>query len=167
MRLRKKDAPAATEASQRDKLIHAEFSLSNSPINVNDYVLVLKDVHHRTGAMGKDIAAVVQDVFPKFTRQLLAQCENADKYGILLHPAALELICNAYKIELSPAEFSAEVSKEPKAKKQSKRKLPRKLTLRMTETDFERLQQRLHDDGFQTVQAWIYHTVIKALGVAE
>lgn len=164
---KKENAPAATEAPSSDKLVITSSSLSNSHIDVN-HCLMLRELHKQTGAMGKEIALVVRDVFPKFNRQLLAQCESPDKYGVIIHPAAIETICKAYGVTLRLEEPPVEVTDEPiKVKKQEKRKLPHKLTVRMTESDFKRLQRRLQADGYESVQAWIYDTVIKALEVEK
>lgn len=164
---KKENAPAATEAPSSDKLVLTSSSLSESPLDVN-HCLMLREIHQKTGAMGKEIALVVRDVFPKFNRQLLSQCEAPEQYGIIIHPAALQTICSAYGIRLQMDDPVVTVEEEaPKAKKESRRKLPRKLTLRMTERDFERLQEHVKAGGYESVQAWLYDAVLKALEVAE
>lgn len=74
-------------------------SLSNPQSDVN-LCLQLRAVRQQTGTMAKDAALVVREVFPKFNRQLLAQCEAWDKYGVIIHPDGLRAICKAYGVPM-------------------------------------------------------------------
>lgn len=129
-------------------------------------LLRLREVLEHTGAMAKDVAPVVQNLFPKFNRQLLAQAGSYEKYGVIIHPDGLKAICDAYGIRLNAPEIPISVEKEAKPKKAERRKLGRKLTFRMTDGDFEVLQQRVQDDGFTSVQAWLYQKITELLGGA-
>ena len=71
-----------------------------------NYCLQLRTVRQQTGAMAKDAALVVREVFPKFNRQLLAQCEAWDKYGVIIHPDGLRAICKAYGVPMPTAKPS-------------------------------------------------------------
>lgn len=115
--------------------------------------------------MGKDIALVVRETFPKFNRQLLAQCMAPEKYGIVIHPEGLAVICNTYALRL---EAPAQEEEMPKpAKKEPKRKLPRKLTFRMTHRDYARLLCKIEADGYDSVQAWLYDNLLRLMGGSE
>lgn len=163
--MKKEGAPAAmgTPSGGNDGDRDSTVSLSSLYSDVNT-LLRLKNVRESTGAMAKDVALVVQNRFPKFTRQLLAQAEASEKYGVLIHPEGLLAICDYYGISLEPVEIS--VSKSSKPRKKPNRKLGRKLTFRMTDKDFEILQRRVQSDGFDSIQAWLYAAVTKMLGGA-
>ncbi len=153
------DASDAAETPSKSADVYAS-TLSNSGANVN-VCLKLREMRQKTGAMAKDAALVVRDVFPKFNRQLLAQCEAWDKYGVVIHPDGLKAICEAYGVPLGGVEVVA--GGETKPRKQPNRKLSRKLTLRMTPSDYDKVQRRIERDGFQSVQAWLYHEIIRLL----
>lgn len=91
----REDTSDAAEVPSQKEII-ATSSLTNPPVDVNS--LNLRDLRQATGAMAKDAALVIREVFPKFNRQLLAQCEAWDKYGIVLHPDGLQALCKTYGI---------------------------------------------------------------------
>lgn len=113
----REDTSDAAEVPSQKEII-ATSSLTNPPVDVNS--LNLRDLRQATGAMAKDAALVIREVFPKFNRQLLAQCEAWDKYGVIIHPDGLRAICKAYGVPMptvkpspapqSPPQFSPEVS---------------------------------------------------------
>jgi len=95
------DAPDATGTPSQTP-IESNFSLPNSQTAVNPS-LRLREIRQQTGAMAKDAALVVREIFPKFNRQLLAQCEAWEKYGVIIHPDGLLAICKAYGVSLNAA----------------------------------------------------------------
>ncbi len=98
---KREDAPDAPGTSSQTP-IESSFSLPNSQTAVNP-CLQLREIRQQTGAMAKDAALVVREIFPKFNRQLLAQCEAWEKYGITIHPDGLLAICKAYGVPLNAA----------------------------------------------------------------
>lgn len=164
---KKEDAPAATgtPSGGNDWRRDSTSSVADPFWDVNN-LLRLKEIREATGMMAKDVAPVVANRFPKFNRQLLAQAESFEKYGVIIHPDGLRAICEAYGIRLDKPEIPIEVKKDPIAKKTDRRKLGRKLTFRMTNGDFEVLQKRVQDDGFESVQAWLYAKITEILGGA-
>lgn len=142
------------------------FSLSNPYWDVNN-LLRLKEVREGTGVLAKDVAAVVQNRFPKFNRQLLSQAEAFEKYGVIIHPDGLRAICVAYGILLTDPKVQVEEDPKPIKKKPAHRKLGRKLTFRMTNGDYEVLQKAVERDGFESVQAWLYAKITALLGGTE
>jgi len=166
---KKEGAPAGTGTpSKRDGSVTP--ILSSTWPDVND-CLQLRDICQSTGAQGKEIALVVRESFPKFNRQLLAQCQAPDKYGIVIHPDGLRLICDTYGItppELPLEEPCSDLA-EPRSeiarpvRKKDNRKLGRKLTFRMTPKDYAKLVVRVDKDGFESVQAWLYDRIMKLL----
>lgn len=131
-------------------------------LDVNN-LLRLKEVREGTGVLAKDVAAVVQNRFPKFNRQLLSQAEAYEKYGVIIHPDGLRAICDSYGVRLLETSIQDEDPK-PSKKKPERRKLGRKLTFRMTNGDYEVLQKRVQEDGFDSIQAWLYAKITELLG---
>lgn len=164
-RTKKEDASDAAETPSKSADGYTD-TVSNPWADVNR-CLKLREIRQETGVMAKDVALVVREVFPKFNRQLLAQCEAPDKYGILIHPDGLRAICEAYGVELEPAEevqgMEVKVEGAAKPRKPEKRKLARRLTFRMSPKDFDKMQRRVEKDGFLSVQAWLYHAITKLL----
>lgn len=156
-----KDAPDAPGTPSDKSATSSTAIVANRTPNVND-CLRLREIRMDTGAMAKDAALVVRDVFPKFNRQLLAQCEAWEKYGVILHPEALGVICAAYGVSLpdTPAEAVITVHKP---RKQANRKLARKLTFRMKDEDYTLMEQRVKESGCQSSQEWLYEVVLRAL----
>lgn len=161
------DTSAGTEASpKRDESVTP--ILASTWPSVND-CMQLREICQSTGAQGKEIAMTVRESFPKFNRQLLAQCQAPEKYGILIHPDGLRLICDTYGVEQpTPAAPSNNLSEpcsetERLSRKKPNRKLGRKLTFRMTPKDYAKLIVRVDRDGFDSVQAWLYDRVMKLL----
>ena len=129
--------------------------VSTNSQNVND-CFRLREVRELTGVQAKDLSKLVQSRFPKFTRQIMSQCDSYDKYGCLPHPDVLRIICEAYDIKLD--------SKPVRKGENYKRKLGKKVTLRMTEKDFEWLQSQVEQDEYPSVQAWLYALIKKLRG---
>lgn len=143
----KADIPDAPGMPTKDVNAIDENSLSNLFPNVND-CFRLREVRELTGVQAKDLSKLVQSRFPKFTRQIMSQCESYDKYGCLPHPDVIRIICDTYDIKLD--------NKPIRKGENYKRKLGKKVTLRMTEKDFAWLQSQVEHDDYPSVQAWLY-----------
>jgi len=105
---KREDAPDVAGTPSQNGAISTDIILSSPLADVNPS-LRLREIRQQTGTMAKDAALVVREVFPKFNRQLLAQCEAWDKYGVIIHPDGLRAICVAYGVPLDtvPATRSA------------------------------------------------------------
>lgn len=156
-----KDAPDAPGTPSTENGSVADTRVTHREPDVND-CLRLREIRTDTGAMAKDAALVVRDVFPKFNRQLLAQCEAWEKYGIIIHPEALGVICAAYGVSLPDGPSEAVITAH-RPRKQANRKLARKLTFRMKDEDYTLLEQRVRESGCQSSQEWLYEVVLMAL----
>ena len=153
----KEDTPdAAGMPSQNVNANDGDIVPTKFP-NVND-CFRLREVRELTGVQAKDLSKLVQSRFPKFTRQIMSQCESYDKYGCLPHPDVLRIICEAYDIKLD--------SKPVRKGENYKRKLGKKVTLRMTEKDFEWLQGQVEQDEYPSVQAWLYALIKRMRGAS-
>lgn len=161
---KKEGAPAGTGTpSNVGKCESSTTSLSNPYWDVNN-LLRLKTLLDDTGTMSKDVALIVREKFPKFTRQLLSMSSNYGEYGVIIHPDGLRVICEAYGIALNPAPDIPITVEEPAPKKSENRKLGRKVTFRVTNGDFEIIQKRVLDEGYDSVQAWLYAIITELLG---
>ena len=165
---KKEDAPAGTEASSKRDGSVTPILTSTRP-DVND-CMKLRQICQSAGAQGKEIALVVREQFPKFNRQLLAQCQSPEKYGIVIHPDGLRTICETYGIapamEMEPCSDHSKpcnLFERSAGRKTDNRRLGRKLTFRMTPKDYAKLIVRVDRDGFESVQAWLYDRVMKLL----
>lgn len=163
----KEGAPAATgtPSGGNDDRRDSTCILADPYLDVKN-LLRLKEIREETGSMAKDVAMVVRDKFPNFNRQLLSQCERWEQYGVIIHPDGLRLICEAYNMPL-PSSYDVPITVEgesPTPKKVENRKLGRKVTFRVTNGDFEVLQKRVQEDGFESVQAWLYAKITELLG---
>lgn len=98
---KREDAPDAAGTPSQNGTINTSVILSSPAADVNPS-LRLREIRQQTGTMAKDAAMVVRNVFPKFNRQLLAQCEAWEKYGVIIHPDGLKAICEAYNVTLAP-----------------------------------------------------------------
>lgn len=95
----REDAPGAAGTPSQNSAISTNAILSTLGNDVNP-CLQLREIRQQAGVMAKDAALVVREVFPKFNRQLLAQCEAWEKYGVTIHPEGLRTICKAYGLPL-------------------------------------------------------------------
>lgn len=97
MREEKKNACPAGATTEQANANETTAILANYPSAVK---MLMRCREHRegTGMQAKDAALIIREIFPKFNRQLLSQCENWKEYGILIHPAGLQHL-------LSPGSF--------------------------------------------------------------
>lgn len=155
------DSPSSGNDCGRDSFL----SISDPYREVNN-LLCMKDLREQSGAMAKDVALAIRARFPKFNRQLLSQCEQWDKYGVIIHPDGLEILCVTCGIKLptnARPEISITVDGAP-AKKKENRKLGRRVAFRVTNSDFEVLLKRVQEDGYGSIQAWLYAKIMELLG---
>lgn len=106
---KREDAPDAAGTPSQNSTISTDFILSTLANDVNP-CLQLREIRQKAGVMAKDVALVVREVFPKFNRQLLAQCEAWEKYGVTIHPEGLRAICKAYDLPLPSITAEAPLS---------------------------------------------------------
>lgn len=163
----KESVPAATGTPSGGNDCRRESTciLADPFLDVKN-LLRLKEILESTGALGKDAAMIIRERFPKFNRQLLSQCGQWDKYGIICHPDVLRIICEVYKIQLSiPADDPVEIKAEDTApKKTENRKLDRKFTLRTTVVKYSRIQKIIEKKGFKSLQDWFNAMLDDLLG---
>lgn len=92
---------------------------------------------------------IVRTRFPKFDKTLYSKAMYPDRYGIVLHPAADEML---------RAALSATGDAE-KRHKSGKHLLTREIRCRLPDADIDALKAAIADDGYTTVQDWMSATV--------
>lgn len=155
----KNENPSAATEEPSIECLASINTLSQLPSDVNS-LLHLKEVRSVVGAQAKDMAEVVKRKFPKFSRQLFAQCEYPAKYGIVIHPDGLRLLCKTYGVDVKDDAIVKVHKDHPRTK-------PVHLSLRMTDDDYEKLHTRVCKDGYPSVQAWLYDKVMEILNDKE
>lgn len=124
----------------------------------------LKEIALPPGKRDKDVVAVVKKIYPRYDKMLHSKCKRGREYGIQLREDAVKAVCVSFGIPY-------EVSKEPKepdkpekedapqeARKQRKaenRTLPCRVYCRLSEIDYNELQQAISSRGFKTTQDFL------------
>lgn len=106
-------------------------------------MLKVKEFREERGLLASQVVEVVREQYPGYDKYLNSKVENPEKYGIRLVNDAEQMLEDAY------------LKTAPIARKPDKRRLPQRIQCRMSKTDYERLQQALRADGYDTVQAGI------------
>lgn len=98
----------------------------------------------------RDMAEVVQTIYPRFDRYLLSKCESDDVYGVQIKRDAL----NALYQKFDPEAWA-------KRKRHSDGHKNRfRIYCRMDGETYKRLIAQIRQDGFKTVQDWILDQVM-------
>ena len=108
-------------------------------------MLYVKEFREARGLQGKQIVEVMREKYPKYDKTIHSKVERPEEYGIRLLCEAENLIEEAF------------AGTAVQAKKRDGRRLPCRVQCRMSKARFERLQQALRAEGFETVQAGVAH----------
>lgn len=131
---------------------------------------LLRDLRTSKEIPAKEIVQVIKSRYPGYDKMLQSKCENPVKYGVGLTAEAMQLIIEAFAPELLTV--SADVPDEeiivedkPCAapKRSDTHRLKRRLHCRLEDEDYEALKKYIHEEGFDTVQAWLTYVVRKVL----
>ena len=114
-------------------------------------MLRVKEFREERGLAAKDVVKVIREQYPGYDRYLNSKVENPERYGVRLVNEAEALLEEAY------------VKTAPEARKRDRRRLPCKIQCRLSKSKFERLQQALKRDGFDTMQAGLSAIITKYL----
>lgn len=93
------------------------------------------------------IVEAVRAVHPKFDKPLLSKCERPEEYGIAALPSTIKA-----------ARALAPDWKPPSAA--DKHRLTCSIRCRLETDVYRRLLTQIHQDGFDTVQAWLTDHVL-------
>ena len=114
-------------------------------------MLYVKEFREARGLQGKQIVEVMREKYPKYDKTIHSKVERPEEYGI-------RLLCEAEK--LIEEAFAGTVVQ---AKKRDGRRLPCRVQCRMSKARFERLQQTLREEGFETGQEGVSHILARYL----
>lgn len=105
----------------------------------------LRDLRTASEATPQAMVDIVRMHYPKYDKTLQSKCEHTEDYGVeLTYPAFRELVIKL----LGQAEWD-------KYKKQTDgHKNQKRITIRMDNETFRRFMAQIHQDGYDTVQAW-------------
>lgn len=98
----------------------------------------------------REMAAVVQKLYPKFDKTVQSKCENEDAYGVVLKQDAIDALYE---------HFAPELAERRRAARKDRHKLTCRISARLTTDVYGSLQQQLQADGYSTVQEWLTETV--------
>lgn len=124
----------------------------NLPFSASDVnkSLGLKCVLDAISAKNRDVTAAVCEVFPSFNRQLLTQCTNWEKYGVILHPAGMKKIEDTFVPDI----------KKPK---KPNRRRNKQVTFRVILPIYEKMLESMALHKFSTIQNYIEFLVLEDL----
>lgn len=111
----------------------------------------LKTLRVSRGIPGKDMVAVVQQLYPKFDKTTLSKCENGKAYGVTLREDA--------RVKLYER-FAPELVEAGRVKKKDTHRLTRAVKARLTDDAYERLQRVMEVCGYATAQDLITELVV-------
>lgn len=97
-----------------------------------------------TGAQKADIAVELKNRFPLISRQILTQASHWERYGVILHPIAMDLLADIYGLNLAD-----------RPKHSQKRKPKKALTYRCTARMYDRILAAKDELGIATDQEFI------------
>ena len=92
----------------------------------------------------KAMVEVIQKLYPKFDKTVLSKCEQGEKYGVHIRPAAVDALYEAFAPELLEAQKRA---------RDGNRRLTNRVSVRLTDEDYKALQRQMKAHGFATNQA--------------
>ncbi|WP_409969572.1 hypothetical protein RFF05_06580 [Bengtsoniella intestinalis] len=94
----------------------------------------------------KDMVATVQTVYPKYDKTIQSKCENGGDYGVTISQAAMDTLYDTFDPDRSTAR---------KSRTADRHRLPCRITCRLTEKDYQALQQLVDDKGYPSMQDWM------------
>lgn len=112
----------------------------------NQKVNPLKELRMQSATSARDMVAVVRTLYPKYDKTCQSKCENSEMYGVRLMDNAMKALQYAF----------GTVEKEtPKPAKANANRLPCRIYGRLDTVTFDLLRDRLKNDGYSSVQAWL------------
>lgn len=109
-----------------------------------------RDLRLHSGLRMDSLAEIVKEVHPNFDKSLLSKCENPEKYGVKLDYQTFK---HLYQ------------SADPEGWEKYKRRTDGHLMTcriygRLPDSVYHRLIEKIHRDGYKTVQQWILDHVL-------
>ena len=111
----------------------------------------MKEMRSELGLEVKEVVPVIRNVAPKYDGPLHSKVERPESYGIELKKSAVRAVCKHFCYEPS------------KQRTNEKRTKPYRIQGRLEKTEFDRLQIAIREDGYETMQDFIYELVFQYL----
>ncbi len=100
----------------------------------------------------KDMADVIQRLYPKFDKTVLSKCEHGGEYGVQIRADAVDALY---------AEFAPELLEARKRVRDGNRRLTCRVSARLENDVYKALQRRMKVDGYATNQDLITALVMR------
>jgi len=108
----------------------------------------------------KDMVDVVRTIYPRFDKPLLSKCQHHELYGIDLRDDAMAALRQRYPAPTvaTPTE-EAQATDAAQSPKRDTHRLSCRISCRLEDDEYEALRRYVRADGYDTMQAWLAHTV--------
>lgn len=93
-----------------------------------------------------EMVEVVREIFPKYDKTLQSKCERSSEYGVRIRPEAMDALV---------AKYAPEELEEIKRKRRGGHYLKCRVTCRLEDAEYAEFVKVVHEDGFDTIQAWL------------
>lgn len=107
---------------------------------------------------GKDMVAVVQELYPRFDGPMLSKCEHGDVCGVIIPDDAMDLLY---------AKFAPDLQAAITKRKKDRHRLTSRTSARLESDVYEALQRQMEADGYATAQEWITAMALRYLRESE
>lgn len=142
-----RSAGTETAAKERVEILQHKYSTLETECQMRGLRQAMKD----QSITPRDIVQEVKPVYPGFDKTLLSKCMNADKYGVTMTSGCFSSLAKAFP------ELVAETKKQ--ARRGDNHKLTDRVSCRLEKSEYEALQRWIHEDGFDTMQAWLVYMI--------
>lgn len=141
-------APGATGTTSAKEMLPTVYQSGGDKSTHNE----LMELRVGRGLPAREMVAVVQELYPKYDKTMQSKCEHGEEYGVLLRPDALKAL---YR------HFAPELLEPKKQTRHGQHRLTCRISVRLENSTFAALQQRMQADGYQTFQELLTALVLR------
>lgn len=147
----KKEAVLLAQERPQAQTNEPTNNLDQTPDDVNPHN-ALRELRLGKEIPAADMVATVQALYPRYDKHLQSKCERSHLYGVQICDDALDALVRKF------APDKATPSKTPDI-----RTNPNRLVVRVSTQDYNRVKTQMQQEGFSTVQDWLYTLIKKYL----
>lgn len=114
----------------------------------------LRELRISKAISANEMVEVVRELFPKYDKTLQSKCERSSEYGVRIRPEAMDALV---------AKYAPEQLEEIKRKRRGGHYLKCRVTCRLEDAEYAEFVKLVHEDGFDTIQAWLAFDIRKHL----
>lgn len=108
----------------------------------------------------KEMVDIVRAIYPRFDKPLLSKCQHHELYGIDLRDDAMAVLRKKYPAPTVATPTDVEEAEPPMQQpKRDTHRLTCRVSCRLEDDEYEALRRYVKADGYDTMQAWLAHTV--------